>query len=148
MVLFLYMIPVSIVPTFRKSLFRRVAVLMFVIVVLNTTATLFYWYSTIWWFDIPMHFLGGFFVSLLAAWVFSTYIPLSLQPKTVKEWILLILIAVFIVGVLWEAYELVVDSFTRAGEYGYLDGTSDMFNDLAGGMLGLISLLPYFSKDT
>jgi lipopolysaccharide/colanic/teichoic acid biosynthesis glycosyltransferase len=47
----------------KNLVFKRSAILIAVICLLNAPAMLFYWYSTIWWFDILMHFLGGFFVA-------------------------------------------------------------------------------------
>ena len=44
----------------RKRLFKIAAYLIATLFLLNYAATKLYWYSSIWWFDMPMHLLGGF----------------------------------------------------------------------------------------
>ncbi len=111
------------------------------ILLLNTLASFFYWYSTIWWFDIFMHFFGGFFASLFAVWLYGTYFSPILKTNTTIGSILLILCVVFVIGLGWEIYEIAVDYYTKAFGYVYLDGISDLFNDIAGGCVGITYLL-------
>ena len=94
-----------------------------------------------------MHFLGGLFLSLLVAWSFYRFPPQFLRPKTVKSWIITIMLAVFVIGFLWEVYEILVDGLTGAHNYIYLDGFSDMFNDVAGGFFGVAFLVHFFSRN-
>lgn len=111
------------------------------ILFLNTIASFFYWYSTIWWFDIPMHFLGGFFIALFSFWLFSTYLIEFFNQKSITNIVLSVLGIVFIVGLGWEVYEIMIDYMTGALGYVYLDGISDLFNDMAGGCIGILYLL-------
>ncbi len=132
----------------QKRTFRQAAAVIAVICVLNLLATLFYWYSTIWWFDILMHFLGGFFIGLLAYWISTSFIPARFLPTTIMGWISVLILSVCIIGFLWEAYELVVDLCTGAQGYGYLDGISDMFNDLSGGFFSVIAIFLFPQRDS
>ncbi|MDQ5930921.1 MAG: hypothetical protein QG674_85, partial [Patescibacteria group bacterium] len=43
---------------------------------------MFYWYSAIWWFDIPMHILGGAFLALLLGAIFFKKL-ISLSKKEI-----------------------------------------------------------------
>ena len=54
----------------RKTLFTFLSLVVVFIFFLNFVAGKLYWYSSIWWFDILMHFLGGFWLGLLFLWVF------------------------------------------------------------------------------
>ena len=56
-----------------RKLLIRLVLFIFLIFLLNYLAMKFYWYSSIWYLDMPMHFLGG-------AWLGLAYIYLFL-PK-------------------------------------------------------------------
>lgn len=118
------------------------------IVCLNTLASFFYWYSTIWWFDIFMHFFGGFFVVLFAVWLYDSYISSFFKSKSTIAIILIVLCTVFLIGLGWEVYEIAVDFYTHAFGYVYLDGISDLFNDMAGGCIGCWYLLKKYNSFT
>ena len=49
----------------RKDFFIRITGLIFVIFFINYLAMTFHWYSSIWWFDMPMHFMGGLWLGLI-----------------------------------------------------------------------------------
>lgn len=140
----LHMMQVS--SAIKNLVFKRSAILIAVICLLNAPAMLFYWYSTIWWFDILMHFLGGFFVAVLFFWIFASFVPETWSPKTQLGVLGALLLSVFIIGLAWEGYELVIDLLTGAKDYVYLDGFSDMFNDLAGGVFGFLTLVPFLTE--
>jgi hypothetical protein len=119
----------------RKKLLIRLASLIIFIFVANYAAMKFYWYSSIWYFDMPMHFLGGFWVGLASIYVFS------LKEFNLK-FIFKVLICVFLVGFFWEIFEILVDKSITQNPFNALDTFSDMFFDLAGGGVSII----YFFK--
>lgn len=95
----------------------------------------FYWYSSVWYLDMPMHFLGGFWIVLVLIWLFKF-------KEITFHTILKIIIGVLFIGILWEIFEVgVSDSITR-NPFNILDTSSDIFFDIAGGL----STLLYFSK--
>lgn len=49
----------------HKRLLLSACILILFIWLINTVASSFYWYSAMWWFDIPMHILGGLFLALI-----------------------------------------------------------------------------------
>jgi uncharacterized membrane protein len=57
-------------------------------------------FETIWWYDILLHGLGGFWLGIL----------IIKAQRTAKN-ILFILIAVFVMGLAWEIYEKAFDVF-------------------------------------
>lgn len=119
----------------RKKLLTRVTSLALFIFVVNYMAMKFYWYSLLWWFDMPMHFLGGFWAGLMVAYV---YPPKDIAFKTVLRFIL----AVLTIGILWEIFEILVAKYITGQPFNTLDTLSDIFFDVAGGFLSII----YFSK--
>lgn len=97
-------------------------------------------YSILWWYDMPMHFLGGLFSSLIIIYVLLNY-SWFVNLKIVKK-VLLVLFLVFVVGILWEGYELFFAIITKQKQI-LLDSTSDIFFDIAGGIQGILVYLKH-----
>jgi len=101
------------------------------------------WYWTYRWLDIPVHILGGFWVSLTTIWV-------SLKAKHVdsiygykKKVLFLMLISVLSIAIFWEVFELIF-GVTSLSKYGYWqDSISDIINGFVGGIISFI----YFTKN-
>ncbi len=112
-----------------KKLLKRTIWLILFILIANLLALKFYWYYSIWYFDMPMHFLGGFFIGLA-----SVYFAVSRGGKGSAFKILSV---VFLVGVGWEVFEILVDETVTSHPFNLLDSVSDLFFDMAGGALSL-----------
>lgn len=98
----------------------------------------FYW--TVAWYDVMMHFLGGAWVALMALWAPAW--PLLGWTKAFQSRKNVVL-AVVIVGILWELFELQM-GFTDLGMRGYW---SDTLQDLAMDTLGVLTVVSlYFPK--
>ena len=119
----------------RKKLLTYLAFLIFFIFAVNYAAMKFYWYFSIWYFDMPMHFLGGFWLGLALIWLFSVK---ELSFKIIFK----IILGVFFIGILWELFEISIDKTITQNPFNILDTISDMCFDLAGGALSII----YFFK--
>jgi len=119
----------------RKKLFLRLAFVIFLVFFMNFFAGKFYWYYTIWYFDIVMHILGGFFVGLL---IFGL---LNIKDISFNN-IFKIIFGVLMVGIAWELFEFVFSNIIAQESFNFLDTISDVFCDLAGSILAVI----YFSK--
>lgn len=119
----------------RKKLFKTSAYLVILIFVLNYIATRLYWYYSIWWFDMPMHFLGGLFIGLGTIWLLSyKNFPSELSWKLILK----IFLSVLFVGVLWEVFEIIFYNIIAQNPYNILDITHDIVFDLAGGIFSII----------
>lgn len=105
---------------------------------LNFLATYFSWYRLIWWFDMPMHFLGGVFVSWLVLYIIYKFSKKTVLNNldTYKKIFLLTLI----VGLGWEWFEWATDIFTGANDMHLLDSYSDLFFDMAGSLVVIFIL--------
>ncbi len=103
------------------------AYVVFFVLGVNIIALHFYWYTSLWWFDMPMHFLGGFFIGL-----FGFYF---LPDKFLK-----VFLFVFLVGIGWEVFEVLVDKNISHNPFNLLDTLSDVFFDLSGGLSAIMYL--------
>ena len=124
----------------RKKLFKILAYLIVCIFLVNYVAVKLYWYNSIWYFDMIMHFLGGFFLGLSLIWLLS-YKNLSIELSF--NLIFKIILGVLLVGVLWEVYEILVNNAIAQNPFNTLDTLSDIFFDLSG---GVFAILYYFKK--
>lgn len=119
----------------RIKLTKRLICLIFFILVINFLANKFYWYFAIPYFDMIMHFLGGFWVGLSYFYFFPI--------KTIFTSDFLKLLAfVLCIGLGWEVYEMLVNKAVAQNPLDYLDIGSDIFFDLLGGAVATV----YFYK--
>ena len=111
----------------RKKLLKIITILIFAIFFVNFLILKFYWYSLIWWLDMPMHFLGGLWVGLALLFIF----PISkdiLHPKKIFQ----IILGVLVIGIFWEFFEISLNNLTLKDSFNVLDTISDLFFDSAG----------------
>lgn len=118
----------------RKKLIKRLIYLIFFILIVNFLANKFHWYFSVWYLDMIMHFLGGFWVGLLALYIF----PLTEKSSHI---IWKVLSFVFIVGIGWEIFEMIVNDVIAKNPFDLLDTSSDIFFDLAGGAFAVFYFL-------
>ncbi len=98
---------------------------------LNALANMFYWYASIWWFDIMMHTFGGVAVALAASALF-------VRRYAHQKMIVPVLLGVFIVGLAWEYYEYALQHIIRGAELANIpDSISDIIADMVGGGIGV-----------
>ena len=108
---------------------------LILIVVLHFLGSYFNWYWTYKWFDIPMHFLGGLWVALTALWIFCYFGHISSIINYKTKIFFIVFLAIFIIGISWEIFEL-VGKITFMDDVGYWTDTfGDLFNDFLGGMV-------------
>lgn len=131
--------------------FTRALVLIGLILAVHGWAILSGWYEFHKWFDIPMHFLGGVAIGLLALAIWDTCIDHIVFNKQVKPFLQLLVYVVgivgvvAIVGVLWEVYEFIFDTWAsaasldfRPAQMGLGDTMADLCLDLFGGLTAFV----------
>jgi len=97
-----------------------------------------YWHFP--WFDIVMHFLGGLLVALFGLWAFRKY---NLGHNETSKALLLfdIILFVFIVGILWETFELAFGLIVE-DPYAYtIDTIADFLMNMIGAMVGFFLVI-------
>ena len=118
----------------RKKLTQRLLYLIIFILVINFLASKLYWYSSVWYIDMIVHFLGGFWVGLLFLYFFSA--------RGDVHSLIRLLFFVLLIGIGWEVYEVLVNDVFAQIPFNFLDTASDILFDLAGGALAMF----YFFK--
>lgn len=114
----------------RKKLFIRIALAVSFIFIANSMAFYFHWYSSLWWFDMVMHFFGGAWLGLLFLWLF--------RAKQISNSVFLkVILSVLVVSLLWEVYEIVINDQIAKNTFDYQDSVSDLFFDLSGSFTAL-----------
>ncbi len=120
----------------RKNILSLLASSAIFLCIVNFLAIKGLWYYLFWYFDMPMHFIGGMTVLFILAYVFYNKIN---NQKTLPVWQLLV--SVFIIGFAWEVYEQIVAILISHNPQVYADSASDLFFDLAGGIFGLLYII-------
>ena len=94
----------------------------------NVLAMHFHWYGTVWWFDMPMHFVGGAWIVFCI--LFSIYKPSCIWSYSENTFISIsfgMIATTVLVGGIWELFEFSVDAITLADLANPIDSISDMF---------------------
>jgi hypothetical protein len=124
---------------------------IFLVIVIHVFALSFDAYRAVPWFDIPMHFFGGYAMAMLGLAVFHWIQErVEIRPRgSVRGNALarLMLEGVFVVGfalligIAWEWYEFLCDQFATAlvHKYGYAQmGLSDTMDDFLNDGVGAV----------
>ncbi len=124
----------------------KILILIVGIFVINLLATKFHWYSIVWWFDMPMHALGGLWVALTTLFIYkyrrTTYEDIS-RPK---KMLIVALISVLIVGVAWELFEFGMETIGTLDLANPIDSLSDICFDLGGGIVGALYFISSYER--
>lgn len=110
--------------------------MIFSIFFINIIAHKFYWYSSVSYFDMIMHFMGGFFLLLAIAYVFP---PKDNHSRTKS--LVFLLSGVLIIGIAWEIFEYIFNNFLGGQAFDILDTLSDLFFDMLGSFLATFYFL-------
>lgn len=122
----------------HKKLSQYAVVLIFFVFIANLAAYKFYWYSSIWWYDMLMHTLGGVFLALLA----GVMARKAMQREHRGETIVSILIFVLVLSVGWEIFEYIVQVLIKPEPFVNIPDTiSDLVCDMVGGTIGVFFVL-------
>jgi hypothetical protein len=127
----------------RKNLAKHTLFFGLLFGFLNFLAVKFYLFWTISWSDNVMHFLGGFFVYILGLFLLSLFKNGDFKIPNLF-WSL---VFVFVVGTLWEIFEL-ISSTTNINELNYPSDTIlDYIMDLLGGFVGYYFISKHSSEN-
>lgn len=102
------------------------------IAIVNFLAMKAMWYYIFWYFDMPMHFIGGIVASFLIVYVFYNKIS---KYNTLP--IYYIIIGIFIIGFGWEIFEYIFNNIIAGQVWNMFDTLSDICFDLSGGIVAL-----------
>ncbi|MFH1402562.1 MAG: hypothetical protein ABIG87_02985 [Patescibacteria group bacterium] len=121
----------------KKTFLIILLVLIYAIFILDLFATRYSLYFRFWWFDIMMHFLGGFWIATASYYFFyfsdfQFRLWLSAFKKLTEKYsaLALTLASIILVGVCWELFEYVIGAVPKTGYA--LDTGLDLVMDLIG----------------
>lgn len=117
---------------------RTVLFVLFLIIFVETLATIGNWYWIVPWLDIPMHFAGGIGITLLFFCLDQKYFKIN---GKIVRYLSAISFTVFI-GVLWEFWEYIYSVLSPSSIFSvfkfpanlYRDTLGDLFFDLLGAL--------------
>jgi Na+/H+-dicarboxylate symporter len=105
-------------------------VLSFGMVFLYLSALKYHLFYTHRWIDIPMHFLGGLVIASLSYFISNAATANDDKAFPTNALVISILLSVFLVGIIWEVYEVI---FKLNEELHYWrDTIADMVMDMLG----------------
>ena len=131
--------------TLRQNFFKKFAISLFAIFVLNALANYFFWYQSFPWFDQMMHFFGGVSGGLFLIWFLYKKYGLLREQKAFVRIILINSLLFLLAAGLWEVMEYSMQDFFDIGNA--LADKFDSINDLIFGLVGnFLALVYYLSK--
>lgn len=119
--------------------------LLLVIAVVHVFANEYSWYWTVRWFDMPMHFAGGAWVSGVVLWRKFFSRGMVESHASFKSLLLWGILGALVVGLGWEVYESVVSFFIEGHINNIVDTASDLLFD-ALGALAVVCIMHLFTK--
>ena len=102
---------------------------------INTIADQTHLYYLLWWFDIPMHIMGGLWVALMSLVIYYHTSYFKRKDRSVSFVISFALASTMIIGLFWEVFEFSVEHFVKLNDNGLLDTLKDLVDDLIGASL-------------
>lgn len=124
----------------------RRAIIFLTIIFLANFVGMYYGFYGYWWFDMSLHFLGGFFMAMLMV----HYLTAAKTQSKLKNYLILVG-AVSFIGIIWEFAEylanqtLVEPLYNNFGISSYFIGDlDDTINDLLMDILGAFAWLIFF----
>ncbi|NCS98796.1 hypothetical protein GW764_01270 [Candidatus Parcubacteria bacterium] len=125
---------------YKKPFFKESLYLSILIAILHYISLELYLYWTISWFDILMHFLGGFLIAIFVILVLYSYSDFESLKKHKIFLFSLIVGMTLVVGLGWELWEIFV-GFTDA-----INDLGDTILDIVMDVIGAFSAI-YYSKN-
>lgn len=118
-------------------------VILVLFATVNILANLNYWYWTMRWLDMPMHFTGGAWLAGTAVWFRFYSGRLAGEMRGLFHVLLWGVGVAVCVGVVWEIYEMVVSLAVGKDINAISDTLSDIFFDALGAFLVSVFMWMY-----
>jgi len=127
----------------KKKLLLISLVTILFIAIFHYFATAYYWYWTYKWIDIPVHIVGGFWVSIVALLVSLEIRHIDSINGYKRKSLLVMIISALIIAFFWEIFELVFKITSLHDVSYWRDSSIDIFNSLVGSVIAFL----YFTKN-
>ena len=120
-----------------RHLSSALAALILFIWGVNMFAEHVHLYYLLWWFDIPMHMLGGLWIALTSLVVYY-HMGFHRHDRSVSFVVTAMLAATLIVGIFWEVFEFSVAHFVKLNDNGVFDTLKDLLDDMIGAVIASV----------
>ncbi len=122
----------------KKFPFWVLALIVGIIGIVNGIAEYWHLYFYIWWLDIPMHLLGGFWVglSVLALYYSSKFI--TDKDCSVQAVFIISITGALVIGVGWELFEWGTKHIAGIIHLDIVDTLADICNDVIGAVFAAV----------
>ncbi len=120
-----------------KHLSFALAALILFIWGVNAFAEEVHLYYLLWWFDIPMHMLGGMWVALTSLVVYY-HLGFHRHDRSTAFVVTAMLAATLVIGILWEVFEYSVEHFVKLNDNGVFDTLKDLMDDMIGAVIASV----------
>jgi magnesium-transporting ATPase (P-type) len=136
----------------RWNIFLTAFFVLLLVGILNIIAYIFYFYWTLHYFDTLVHFLAGVSVGFASVWFFTYKNRNDDLGRFIETWnkkriIKYTLLSGFIIGFLWEIFEILVQATSFSDGIKYVTDTSlDLFVDTLGSVLAGICCYVLFVR--
>ncbi len=126
----------------RDTFFVTLFFVLLAMTVAHILGNAFFLYWKWWWFDLAIHFLGGFWAGGVMLWFFVTRVMTNSEVRRSRiVYVLFAVCAAFFIGILWETYEVLLDStLSRSPDY-FFDTVTDLVADSVGALCAGIYFL-------
>lgn len=106
----------------------------FLILLVQFCALQWHLYFYYWWLDIPLHMIGGLWVTLFGLMLYYRLPRTAIADH--PEFVIIFAVAVSLaLGLFWEIYEFAVDHAVGDSGHGLSDTLFDLVNDLFGAIV-------------
>lgn len=122
--------------SFRLLLPWFLVLLIFVIGAAHATALRYHLFYTYWWLDIPMHILGGFWVSLFALWYHVVFRHHEERGRDKRKMLIHALSVTFSIAIGWELFEYAMNAYIVLSRYDMMDTLKDLLMGIIGAIIG------------
>lgn len=109
---------------------------IFVIALVNAAALYWHLYYHLWWLDVAMHLVGGYWIALTGLTLYY-YVPWYGERERSPLFVIVFALALtMVIGILWEVFEFSIDRMTLAFTYHDIaDTLGDLINDFIGALV-------------
>ena len=121
-----------------RHLSIALAALILFIWLVNIFANEVHLYFLLWWFDIPMHMVGGFWVALTSMVIYYHLGWIHRHDRSASFVVAAMLGATLVVGILWEVFEFSVEHLVKLNDNGVFDTLKDLLDDMIGAVIASV----------
>lgn len=125
----------------RDRFFVFLFIVLLIVAVIDIWGSMHFLFWKFWWLDIIVHFGGGFWAGGIILWMYTrSYVGRVTNYSNIL-FILLSIFSAFAAGMLWEVYQVLIESVNLSVENYFSDTVIDLIADGTGALLSALYFL-------